>query len=74
MLSCTLSNLYLKDFDYKFPQNYTRYSDDMMFALNSKVDIYKTIRSVGNLLLDYKLHLNTDKTKVVTDPTLKKLR
>lgn len=73
VLSCTLSNLYLKDFDYKFPKNYTRYSDDMMFALHSKKDVHETIMSVSRLLLDYNLRLNTNKTRVVTDPILEKL-
>lgn len=74
VLSCTLSNLYLNEFDYEFPNNYTRYSDDMMFALDSEKEITKKIESINKILNDYGLSLNKNKTRIVEKPTLNKLK
>jgi len=74
VLSCTLSNLYLKNFDYKFPHNYTRYSDDMMFALNSRYDVENSIKLVEHLLDEYNFKLNHNKTKVFVKPTMELLK
>lgn len=74
VLSCTLSNLYLKDFDYRFPYIYTRYSDDMMFALNTRDEVENTIRLVEQLLSGHNLKLNTNKTRIVLNPTIEKLK
>lgn len=73
VLSCLLSNFYLKDFDSIFPENYTRYSDDMMFARQNIVQTYKTISIVNKLLKEYGLYLNQEKIKIIKNPTLDKL-
>ena len=73
VLSCVLSNLYLSNFDSNFTKNYTRYSDDMMFALGSIVEVIKTIFLIKKLLKTQGLYLNYKKTKIIYKPTLKKI-
>lgn len=73
VISCMLSNFYLKDFDSKFPENYTRYSDDMMFACQTRIQVYKTLSVIKKLLKAHGLYLNRKKTKVISKPTLENL-
>lgn len=73
VLSCLLSNLYLKDFDSNFPQYYVRYSDDMMFALKTRLGIYRTMWIVSKLLRVQRLRLNHKKTRIIHNPTFRKL-
>jgi len=72
-LSCMLSNFNLKDFDSKFPKNYTRYSDDIMFGVETMNEARNTLRVVENLLKEYRFNLNPTKTKIITNPTLEKI-
>mgnify|MGYP001574024766 CR=1 FL=1 len=74
VLSCALSNLCLTEFDNEFTINYTRYSDDMMFALDSKKEIDKRIESISKRLNGYGFSLNENKTRIVEKPTLNKLK
>ncbi len=73
VLSCMLSNFNLKDFDSKFPKNYTRYSDDIMFGVETMNEARNTLRVVENLLKEYRFNLNPTKTKIITNPTLEKI-
>ena len=73
VLSCILSNLYLTDFDDNFPQNYTRYSDDMMFAYKHESEHQSIIASVVHELQLCGLELNLGKSVIITKPTLEKL-
>ena len=73
VLSCMLSNLSLKDFDFLFPRNYTRYSDDMMFGLASTEEADEVLRMVDEMLRSYELVLNPAKTKIIMNPTLEKI-
>jgi retron-type reverse transcriptase len=73
VLSCMLSNLYLKDFDSEFPEDYTRYSDDMMFACRNRMQAYKALWTVSKLLKVYGLSLNHKKTRLINNPTLENL-
>lgn len=73
VLSCLLSNFNLEKFDSKFPKNYTRYSDDMMFGVETMDEAYKTLKTAEELLKGYGFNLNPIKTKIISDPTLKKI-
>ena len=73
VLSCILSNLYLKSFDSNFPKNYTRYSDDMMFAFENRLEILRTVWFVRKLFRAQGLFLNYKKTKIIYKPTLEKI-
>lgn len=74
VLSCMLSNYSLKNFDSIFPKNYTRYSDDMMFGLETMQEVQKTLRIVDGLLSVYNFKLNPEKTKIIMNPTLEKIK
>lgn len=74
VLSCILSNFNLKNFDSTFPKNYTRYSDDMMFGLQTKEEAQETLERVGELLGAYNFKLNLAKTKIIMNPTLGKIQ
>lgn len=73
VLSCMLSNFNLKDFDTAFPKNYTRYSDDMMFGVQTEEEAYKTLEFARRLLSEYDFNLNDKKTKITVSPTLEKI-
>ena len=73
-----LSNLVLRDFDYKVGKwcddnniNYTRYSDDMTFSMN----IYNKdiIRFVRTNLYKYSLEINNDKICLVKNSSSQKI-
>ena len=73
-----LSNLVLRDFDYKIGKwcdknniNYTRYSDDMTFSMN----VYNKdlIRFVRKNLSKYGLELNNDKICLVKSSSRQKI-
>lgn len=74
VLSCMLSNYNLKNFDLIFPKNYTRYSDDMMFGLETMQEAQKILRIVDGLLSAYNFKLNPEKTKIIMNPTLEKIQ
>ena len=69
VLSCLLSNLSLKNFDALFPQNYTRYSDDMMFAVKDCHEAEMFLKTVESVLRGYGFFLNPTKTKIIISPT-----
>lgn len=73
VLSCILSNFNLKDFDFVFPENYTRYSDDMMFGLYTMLEVRNTLRVVTDMLEVYGFKLNPAKTKIIINPTFEKI-
>ena len=73
VLSCILSNLYLTGFDANFPQDYARFSDDMMFAYTHESEYQPLIELITQKLQLCGLELNQDKTKIITSPTLEKL-
>lgn len=73
VLSPLLSNFNLKNFDAIFPKNYTRYSDDMMFALSDAREVQGILASVKKLLKSYGFSLNSAKMKLIMNPTLEKL-
>lgn len=73
VLSCMLSNFNLKNFDSKFPKNYTRYSDDMMFGVRTMNEARKALKDAKELLSEYGFDLNQVKTKIITNPTLRKI-
>lgn len=73
VLSCMLSNFYLKDFDFRFTKNYTRYSDDMMFGVQSEAEAYEVLEFITNLLKMNEFVLNSSKTRIILDPTLEKI-
>mgnify|MGYP000305436925 CR=1 FL=1 len=73
VLSCMLSNFNLKDFDSKFSKNYTRYSDDIMFGVETMDEARKILRTAKKLLEEYGFSLNPAKTRIITNPTLGKI-
>jgi hypothetical protein len=73
VLSPTLSNLYMNDFDLNFPTGYARYSDDLLFVLNSKFDKQNIVNKVIIELQKLDLKLNCKKTKIFRQPKIKDL-
>jgi len=73
VLSPTLSNLYMNDFDLNFPTGYARYSDDLLFVLNSKFDKQNIVNKVIIELEKLDLKLNCKKTKIFRQPKIKDL-
>jgi retron-type reverse transcriptase len=73
VLSCMLSNVYLMDFDKVFPYGYARYSDDMMFAFNTRKEIEGSLSLIESLLSERDLVLNSEKTRIIIDPTLEEI-
>lgn len=73
-----LSNLLLRDFDYKVGEwckknniNYTRYSDDLTFSMNEyNIDI---IRFIRKNLYKYNLELNNDKICLINNSNKQKI-
>lgn len=73
VLSCMLSNVNLRKFDYEFSRRYTRYSDDMMFGLDSEIEVDEILERIKALLKEYDFYLNHAKTRIVENPTLEKI-
>lgn len=74
VMSPLLSNFYLHKFDSNFPESYTRYADDMIFRLEKREDMNSLIKMIENLLEPLNLKLNKDKTILIENPTLAKLK
>ena len=73
-----LSNLVLRDFDYKVGKwckdnniNYTRYSDDLTFSMNEYNN--KIIRFIRTNLYKYGLELNNDKICLINNASKQKI-
>jgi retron-type reverse transcriptase len=73
VLSCILANLSLYRFDLLFPNDYTRFSDDMMFACDTLEILESTLHSIEKILDSNGFKLNHSKTKVLINPTLEML-
>lgn len=73
VLSCMLSNFNLRKFDLEFHKNYTRYSDDMMFGLESRAEADEMLKRIEELLREYGFCLNHAKTRIVENPTVEKI-
>ena len=72
-LSCILSNISLSNFDIRFPQNYTRYSDDMIFVAKNMIEAEILLEKVTALLEMYGFSINKEKTRIIINPTLSSL-
>ena len=66
VLSCMLSNLSLTSFDKRFPTNYTRYGDDMMFACSSKEEACRRLKYATKWLGEQGFLLNQLKTQILS--------
>ncbi len=73
VLSPLFSNFYLRDFDSMFPVNYARFSDDLIFGLESKSQQETIISKVSIMLDKIGLKLNVKKTKLFTKPSVDEL-
>lgn len=74
VMSPLLSNFYLHKFDSNFSEGYTRFADDMIFRMKSREESVSLISLVDDLLAKLDLKLNNDKTIIIQNPTLEKLR
>lgn len=73
VLSPMLSNLYMNEFDLKFPINYARYSDDLFFAFNNELEGQYMVDNVSTALQKIDLKLNHKKTKIFKKPKVNDL-
>lgn len=73
VLSCMLSNFNLRKFDVEFYKQYTRYSDDMMFGLESRIEAGEMLKRIEGRLREYGFYLNHAKTRIVENPTVEKI-
>jgi RNA-directed DNA polymerase len=74
VLSCMLSNLSLTDFDKLFPINYTRFGDDMMFACESRAEVFQCLGYATKHLQARGFSVNGQKTRILTKPTFEELK
>ena len=70
VLSPLLSNLYLTPVDEAFPQNYARFSDDLLFAINDSSSVNDIHARLALPLSTLHLHINKDKQKLFRGPTV----
>jgi hypothetical protein len=66
-ISPHLTNLLMIPIDYKLNKLtpvYTRYSDDMLFSAQSKIDMDLTLKNINKILEDTPLRINPEKTRL----------
>lgn len=69
-LSCTLSNLILRELDdvmAETTQSYTRYSDDIIIGCKTEKELENAIERITDLLEEYSLEVNPSKVEYFGD-------
>jgi retron-type reverse transcriptase len=66
-ITSVLSNFYLTPIDKMFSQNYCRFSDDLIFALENENQVNEIITKVKPMFDELELELNEEKIKCIAN-------